>query len=252
VPVRQGTSNGNRQPVRALVSTGCRQKAGLSQHPTTPLCHHGTGRCWGPQEDQDTWRGPSGLLVPRWSSSSDVPPPATPSPPSLARPQAKLPSWGRSCRRRHRGRWEPWGNPRRTEHHFRAASGGPSPERLRGRTLGGRCRRCSCREGRGGDGSPESPRYLLVALQLAGEGALVEEELQALLGVVVAELLEGGPPALPRQLGVLRPGGVHHRHRAHRVLARLQRPAWDRGTPRGEWVLPGPPGSAPGPPARTC
>lgn len=87
---------------------------------------------------------------------------------------------------------------------------------------------------------PWCPRYLLVSLQLTGEGALVEEELQALLGVVVAELLEGGPPALPCQLRVLCPGGVYHRHRAHRVLARLQRPVGDKGTQRGERVLPAP------------
>lgn len=72
---------------------------------------------------------------------------------------------------------------------------------------------------RRGFGGPGGPCYLLVALQLLGEGALVEEELQALLGIVVAQLLKGGPSALPRHLGVLRPGGVHHRHRAHRVLA---------------------------------
>lgn len=59
---------------------------------------------------------------------------------------------------------------------------------------------------------PGGPCYLLVALQLLGEGALVEEELQALLGVVVAQLLKGGPSALPHHLGVLCPRGVHHRH----------------------------------------
>lgn len=81
-------------------------------------------------------------------------------------------------------------------------------------------------EGRtgGGSGSPGCPWYLLVPLQLAGKGALVEELLQALLGVVMAELLEGGPPALPCQLRVLRPRGVHHCHGAHRVLARFQCP----------------------------
>lgn len=116
-----------------------------------------------------------------------------------------------------------WGKPRCTKHPVRAALLRPvlSSPRIKNQ---GRDMQGMLRQRGGGDGSPGHPRYLLVSLQLAGEGALVEEELQALLGVVVAELLEGGPPALPRQLGVLRPRGVHHRHRAHRVLARLQCP----------------------------
>lgn len=94
------------------------------------------------------------------------------------------------------------------------------------------------------------PWYLLVPLQLAGKGALVEELLQALLGVVVAELLEGGSPALPRKLRVLCPRGVHHCHRAHRVLARLQRPG---GSTKGCSGVSGgcqaPPCSPAGPPS---
>lgn len=107
------------------------------------------------------------------------------------------------------------GKPCCTEHPVRVALLGPVLSSPRIRNQG---REMLRQRGRG-DGSPGQPRYLLVSLQLAGEGALVEEELQALLGVVVAELLEGGSPALPRQLGVLCPGGVHHRHRAHRMLA---------------------------------
>lgn len=43
----------------------------------------------------------------------------------------------------------------------------------------------------------------------------MEEALQALLGVVVAQLLEGGRPLLPLVSGVEEAGGVHHRDGGH-------------------------------------
>lgn len=71
-------------------------------------------------------------------------------------------------------------------------------------------------------------RHLLVSLHLPDEGALVEERLQPLLGVVVAELLEGGAPLLLGQPGVLEARRVHDEQRAERVLAGLQGSAGHR------------------------
>lgn len=63
---------------------------------------------------------------------------------------------------------------------------------------------------------------LLVSLQLLDEGPLVEERLQPLLGVVVAQLLERGPPLPLRQPGVLETRRVDDQQGAQRVLTGLQ------------------------------
>lgn len=67
-------------------------------------------------------------------------------------------------------------------------------------------------------------RHLLVSLQLLDEGALMEQGLQPLLGVVVAELLKGGAALLLGQSRVLEARGVHDEQGAQRVLAGLQSP----------------------------
>lgn len=65
-------------------------------------------------------------------------------------------------------------------------------------------------------------RHLFVSLHLLDEGALLEERLQPLLGVVVAELLEGGTPLLLGQPWVLETRRVHDQQGAERVLTGLQ------------------------------
>lgn len=50
----------------------------------------------------------------------------------------------------------------------------------------------------------------------------MEQCLQPLLGVVVAELLKRGPPLLLGQSGVLETGSVHDQQGAQRVLTGLQ------------------------------
>lgn len=72
-------------------------------------------------------------------------------------------------------------------------------------------------------------RYLLVSFQLLNEGPLMEEPLQPVLGVVVAQLLKGGPAGRPTLLRVLEAWGVHNHHRAEGVLAGFESPA--RGEP---------------------
>jgi len=69
--------------------------------------------------------------------------------------------------------------------------------------------------------------HLLVAVQLLDEGALMEQRLQPLLGVVVAELLEGGATLPLSHAGVLEARRVHDEQRTQRVLAGLQCPAED-------------------------
>lgn len=74
--------------------------------------------------------------------------------------------------------------------------------------------------------------YLLVSFQLLHKRVLVEEPLQAVLGVVVAQLLKGGPAGRPTLLWVLEAWRVHDHHRTQRVLAGLERPSW--GEPGSE------------------
>lgn len=76
---------------------------------------------------------------------------------------------------------------------------------------------------RGGRGKVK--HYLLVSFQLLNEGPLMEEPLQPVLGVVVAQLLKGGPAGRPTLLRVLEAWGVHNHHRAEGVLAGLESPA---------------------------
>lgn len=66
--------------------------------------------------------------------------------------------------------------------------------------------------------------HLLVSLQLLDEGAFMEQRLQPLLGVVVAELFKRGPPLLLGQPGVLETRGVHDQQGAQGVLTGLQSP----------------------------
>lgn len=70
----------------------------------------------------------------------------------------------------------------------------------------------------------EDQQHLLVSLQLLDEGAFVEQRLQPLLGVVVAELLKRGAPLLLSQPRVLETRSVHDQQGAQGVLAGLQSP----------------------------
>lgn len=72
--------------------------------------------------------------------------------------------------------------------------------------------------------APAAWPYLAVALQRGGEGPLVEQQLQALLGVVVAQLLEGGGPVLALMPGVLKARRVHHHYGGHREVMGRERP----------------------------
>lgn len=81
---------------------------------------------------------------------------------------------------------------------------------------------CGGGRGRGSGGGSGVQQHLLVALQLPDKCPLVEERLQPLLGVVVAELLERGPPLLLRQPGVLETRSVDDQQGAQRVLTGLQ------------------------------
>lgn len=67
-------------------------------------------------------------------------------------------------------------------------------------------------------------QHLLVSLQLLDEGAFMEQGLQPLLGVVVAELLKRGAPLLLSQPRVLEARSVHDQQGAQRVLTGLQSP----------------------------
>ena len=66
--------------------------------------------------------------------------------------------------------------------------------------------------------------YLLVSLQLLGEGALVVECVQTLLRVVLAELLEGGGALTLGQARVLEARSIHDQERAQRMHTGLQSP----------------------------
>lgn len=57
--------------------------------------------------------------------------------------------------------------------------------------------------------------YLPVALQRGHEGPLVEEQLQALVSVIAAKLLEGGRPVLALVPWVLEARRVHHHDGGH-------------------------------------
>lgn len=54
--------------------------------------------------------------------------------------------------------------------------------------------------------------YLLVSLQLLEEGALVEQPLQPVLGIVVAQFLEGGSTGRAAPFRVLEAWCVHDHH----------------------------------------
>lgn len=60
----------------------------------------------------------------------------------------------------------------------------------------------------------------------------MEQCLQPLLGVVVAELLKRGPPLLLGQSGVLETGSVHDQQGAQRVLTGLQSSKGTKGKPK--------------------
>lgn len=70
--------------------------------------------------------------------------------------------------------------------------------------------------------------YVFVPLQLLNEGALVEEGLQTLLSIVVAQVLKGCPTLALSQPGVLKAWCVHDEQRAQRVLAGFQSPGAQR------------------------
>jgi hypothetical protein len=59
---------------------------------------------------------------------------------------------------------------------------------------------------------PGGTTYLLVSLQLLEEGALVEQPLQPVLGIVVAQLLEGGSTGRAAPFRVLEAWCVHDHH----------------------------------------
>lgn len=60
--------------------------------------------------------------------------------------------------------------------------------------------------------APAAATDLLVSLQLLEEGALVEQPLQPVLGIVVAQLLEGGSPGRAAPLRVLEAWRIHDHH----------------------------------------
>ena len=66
--------------------------------------------------------------------------------------------------------------------------------------------------------------HLLVSLQLLNKGALMEESLQPLLGIIVAELLEGGSPLALSHAWVLEAWRIHNQEGAQRVVTGFQRP----------------------------
>lgn len=65
------------------------------------------------------------------------------------------------------------------------------------------------------DGSTAAKSYLLVSLQRGDEGPLVAKQLQALMSVIVAQLLEGGSPVLALVPRVLKARRVHHHDGGH-------------------------------------
>lgn len=63
---------------------------------------------------------------------------------------------------------------------------------------------------------------LFVSLQLVNEGPLMEERMQAVLCVVVAQVLKGRATFTLHQPGVLKAWSVHNEQRAEGVLSRFQ------------------------------
>lgn len=84
----------------------------------------------------------------------------------------------------------------------------------------------------GGREKQQDLPYLFVSLQLLHEGPLVEESVQALLCVVVAQVLKGCAALAFRQPRVLEARGVHDEQGAQGMLAGFQGPA---ATPSQTW-----------------
>lgn len=66
--------------------------------------------------------------------------------------------------------------------------------------------------------------YLFVSLQLLNKGALIEEGMQTLLSVVVAQVLKGCAALAFCQTGVLKARCVHDEQRAQGILTGFQGP----------------------------
>lgn len=62
--------------------------------------------------------------------------------------------------------------------------------------------------------APAKP-YLAVSLQSGDKGPLVEKQLQTLVSIIVAQLLEGGGPLFALVPGVLKAWRVHHHDGGH-------------------------------------
>lgn len=95
--------------------------------------------------------------------------------------------------------------------------------------------------------APSAWPYLPVALQRGGEGPLVEKQLQALVGVVVTQLLEGGGPVLALVPGVLEARRVHHHDGGHGEVM-----GGERSGERGERSQGDMASENPGDPSRQC
>lgn len=91
-------------------------------------------------------------------------------------------------------------------------------------TEGEEPRKPVCVDGGAGGGAPENftRPYLFVSLQLVNEGPLMEERVQTLLCVVVAQVLKGRAAFTLHQPGVLKAWSVHNEQRAQGVLSRFQ------------------------------
>lgn len=70
-----------------------------------------------------------------------------------------------------------------------------------------------------GDPSPANT-HLLVSLQSRDKGSVVEQQLQALLGIIVTQLLEGGCPVLALVPRILESWGINHHDGSHRQMVR--------------------------------
>lgn len=81
-----------------------------------------------------------------------------------------------------------------------------------------------------------APSYLPVPLQRGREGPLVAKQLQALVSIIVAQLLEGGRPVLPLVPRVLEAWRVHHHDGSHGEVVGREGPggrAGEASSPRG-------------------
>lgn len=83
----------------------------------------------------------------------------------------------------------------------------------------------------------EDQQHLLVSLELLDEGAFMEQRLQPLLRVVVAELFKRGPPLLLSQPRVLEARSVHDQQGAQGVLTGLQSPEKREYIRKLQWYL---------------